>query len=123
MPVEPAGVVARHAERDRALSDGTRRRILDAVPANTSRAYARQWAAFTDWCAEHGRTELPATGETLAEYVAHLADAGRSPATIEQAVAAIRTAHRTAGHREQPDTEGARLVLRGHRRDRASTGR
>jgi len=48
---------------------------------------------------------------------------GRAPATIEQAVAAIRTAHRTAGHREQPDTEGARLVLRGHRRARAAGGR
>jgi len=107
---------------DTLLSDGTRRRILDAVPANTTRAYTRQWAAFTDWCIRQRRVDLPATGETLAEYVAHLADAGHAPATIEQALAAIRTAHRTAGHAGQPDTEGARLVLRGHRRQRASTG-
>jgi len=72
--------------------------------------------------AASGRAELPATAETLTEYVAHLADAGHAPATIEQAIAAIRTAHRTAGHRGQPDTEGARLVLRGHRRQRASAG-
>jgi len=120
--------LAGHPDADRSLSEGTQRRILAAVPANTSRAYARQWAAFTIWCAEQGRGTLPATAETLAEYVAHLADTPRrdgekrSPASIEQAIAAVRTAHRTAGYREQPDTEGARLVLRGHRRARAAGG-
>ena len=47
---------------------------------------------------------LPATAETLADYVAHLADAGRSASTIEQAMAAIRTRHRSAGHLHAPDT-------------------
>jgi len=83
---------------------------------------SRQWTAFTAWTAEHGRTAIPATTETLAEFVAHLSAAGRRRVTIEQAVAAIRTAHRTAGHREQPDTTAARLVLRGHRRQRADSG-
>ncbi|MGH3794358.1 MAG: tyrosine-type recombinase/integrase [Pseudonocardiaceae bacterium] len=118
--VEPATT---HTAADRAVSAGTRARILDAVPDNTRRAYTRQWDLFAGWCAAHGRAALPATGETLAEYVAALADAGRSPATIEQASAAIRTAHRTAGHHHQPDTRAARLVLRGHRRDRAESGR
>jgi len=112
---------ARHPARG--LSESTRARILAAVPDNTRRAYARQWDLFTDWCAEHGADPLPATGDTLADYTAHLADAGRSPATIEQATAAIRTAHRTAGYESQPDTRAARLVLRGHRRDRAESGR
>jgi len=122
-PIDQAGVPAGHTDADRFVSEATRRRIIDAVPANTTRAYGRQWAAFITWCAAVGRAALPATAETLAEYVGHLADAGRAPATIEQAVAAIRTAHRAAGHREQPDTEGARLVLRGHRRARAAGGR
>ena len=122
-PIDQAGVPAGHTDADRSVSEATRRRIIDAVPANTTRAYGRQWAAFITWCAAVGRAALPATAETLAEYVGHLADAGRAPATIEQAVAAIRTAHRAAGHREQPDTEGARLVLRGHRRARAAGGR
>jgi len=120
--LDQPGTLAEPADADRFVSDATRRRILDAVPANTVRAYGRQWAAFTAWCATTGRTELPATAATLTEYVAHLADAGHAPATIEQALAAIRTAHRTAGHRGQPDTEGARLVLRGHRRHLASAG-
>ncbi|MBA2694290.1 MAG: site-specific integrase, partial [Actinobacteria bacterium] len=120
--LDRAGALTGPADADRFVSDATRRRILDAVPANTVRAYTRQWAAFTTWCTASGRTGLPATAETLTEYVAHLADDGHAPATIEQALAAIRTAHRTAGHAGQPDTEGARLVLRGHRRQRASTG-
>jgi integrase len=112
----------RHSVADRAVSDRTRERILDAVPDATRRAYGRQWGLFETWCAEQGRSPLPATAETLAEYVGHLVDAGLAPTTVQQAVAAIRTAHRSAGHDGEPDTRGARLVLRGHRRERAAAG-
>jgi site-specific recombinase XerD len=122
VPANPGGALA-HTERDTAVSERTRARIADGVAANTRKAYGRQWLDFTAWCAEHERTALPATAETLAEYAAHLADLNRSPSTIEQALAAIRTAHRTAGHVGQPDTAAARLVLRSHRRQRAETGK
>ncbi len=85
--LDRAGALAGSTDADRFVSEQTRQRILNAVPANTVRAYTRQWAAFTTWCAASGRT-----------------------------------AHRTAGHAGQPDTEGARLVLRGHRRQLASAG-
>lgn len=111
-----------HTDADHAVSDRTRERIAAGVAANTTKAYGRQWTGFETWCAEHGRVPLPATAETAAEYVANLADAGQSPASIEQALAAIRTAHRAAGHRGVPDTTAARLVLRAHRRHRAETG-
>lgn len=118
--VEPADTLA---NADTSVSESTRRRIIDGVAANTRRAYSRQWNDFADWCAEHGRSSLPATPETLAEYTAHLADADKAPSTIEQALAAIRTAHKTAGHIGQPDTTAARLVLRSHRRERAQAGK
>lgn len=118
-----SGALITPAAADHAVSDRTRARIVDAVPDNTRRAYARQWDLFATWCAEHGRTALPATAETLAEYVGHLVDANLAPTTVQQAVAAIRTAHRAVGYRDQPDTEGARLVLRGYRRKRAAGGR
>jgi integrase len=108
---------------DSFLSDGTRERLERSVPENTKRAYARQWEAFTAWCASTGRTALPATAHTLAEYVSHLADLDRAPATMEQAVAAVRTAHRVAGHRGQPETDAALAVLKVHRRDRAAAGK
>lgn len=121
----PPGEPADHlpANRDTALSDGTRERLRRSVPANTRRAYSRQWATFTAWCTEHGRAQLPATPATLAEYVSHLADLDRAPATIEQAIAAIRTAHKAAGHTGQPDTAAALAVLKTHRRDRAAAGK
>jgi integrase len=108
---------------DRALSDRTRDRLERSVPENTRRAYARQWTQFANWCAAQGRTDLPATGHTLAEYASHLADLDRAPATIEQAVAAVRTAHRTAGYRQQPDTGDALAVLKVHKQDRAEAGK
>ena len=80
-----AGALTGHTDADLSVSETTRQRIIDSVPANTTRAYARQLAAFTTWCGARGRAALPATAETLAEYVAGLADADRSPATIEQA--------------------------------------
>lgn len=115
--------LALHTDVDRSVSERTRARILDAVPDNTRRAYERQWDGFAGWCAEHGRSPLPATAETLAEYVGELVDADLAPSTAQQAIAAIRTAHRSTGYDGEPDTRGARLVLRGHRRERAAAGR
>lgn len=111
-----------HTAADHALSDETRRLIADGVPANTRRAYARQWAAFTAWCTAQNRLALPATGATLAEYTAQLCAAGQAPASIEQALAAVRTMHRLSGHPNQPATEAARLALRSYKRHRAENG-
>jgi hypothetical protein len=79
---------------DHTVSAGTAARIAASVPEATRRAYAGDWERFTTWCATAGRSALPASPETLAEYVSALADAGKAPATITQAVASIRTAHR-----------------------------
>lgn len=111
------------AHPDSFISDTTRERLQRSVPENTQRAYNRQWRTFTDWCDGHGRSPLPATAQTLAEYVSHLADLDRAPSTVEQAIAAIRTAHRLAGHRGLPETDAALAVLKVHRRDRAATGK
>jgi integrase len=117
-----ASTAAAHGVLDYQVSEATRRRVAAGVAANTTTAYTRQWAAFTAWCAAAGRVALPATTETLAEYVTHLAELDQAPATIAQAVATIRTHHRLAGHPAQPDTEAARLVQRAHRRERADRG-
>lgn len=111
------------ADPDTAISSTTRDRLRRSVPVNTQLAYSRQWNAFTTWCTSTGRSSLPATPETLAEYVSATADLDRAPSTIEQAIAAIRTAHRIAGHRGQPDTDAALAVLKVHKRDRAAAGK
>ena len=47
---------------------------------NTRRAYRAEVAAFTDWCAAHGQTALPASPETVAAFLAAEAGGG-SPST------------------------------------------
>ena len=121
---------------DSALSEDARRLIAEAMSPNTRRAYGRIWdgrsspdgplpeqmeaRGFVGWCVTSGRSPMPATPETLAEYVAHLCTEGKAPATIEQVISAIHTVHRKFGHgREYPSAEQAREVLRGYRRNLA----
>lgn len=117
-PIAPHSITRTDLE----LSARTVDRMERSIPANTRRAYDRQWGQFAAWCASHGRTPMPCTRETLAEYVSSLVDLDRAPATIEQAIAAVRTAHRMSGHPTLPDTEQARAVLKVHKRERAERG-
>lgn len=131
-PVETSAV----SVGDRALSPATQARLRASITPNTLRAYGRIWdgrptpaapmpvppSGFVGWCLRAERTPMPATPETLAEYVSHLCDEGKAPSTIEQAIAAIRTMHRHAGHPETPAAEQALAVLKSHRRFRADLG-
>lgn len=119
--IEAAPVTTVDSERH--LSASTLDRMERSIPTETRRAYERQWRAFATWCAEQGRSALPATPETLTEYVNSLADAGRAPSTIEQAMATVRRVHRDSGYAGTPDTEDARKVLKTYKRDRAVAGK
>lgn len=114
-------VKAAYTDTDRALSASALARIDGSTPNNTQRCYAGQWERYSAWCAAQGRVAVPTTSETIAEYVAHLADLDRAPATITQALAAIRALHREAGA-QLPDSAMARKILRGHRRNRTQKG-
>ncbi|MFI7451385.1 tyrosine-type recombinase/integrase [Nonomuraea sp. NPDC049714] len=111
-----------YTDADFTISDSTRVRLADSVPLNTRRAYERQWRLFIDWCAAAGRVALPATAQTYTDYVSHLADSGMAPATIEQAMGAIRSCHTSAGHEGQPHSKAALRVLRQYKRRRAENG-
>ncbi len=114
VPVDPGN--------DNTVSASTAARIEAGTAESTRRAYARQWREFTAWAAEQGRTALPASDATLAEYASHLCDRGLAPGSVEQGVACIRRAHRDAGHPGRPDTRGAQKVIRSHRRWWAEQG-
>jgi site-specific recombinase XerD len=77
----------------------------------------RNAAAFAKLLATYGALHAIA-----AEYVDHLANAGKAPNTIERALAAVAVAHRAAGA-GQLATEAARDVLRTYRRESADAGR
>jgi integrase len=62
----------------------------------TRRAYASDWRSFDAWCTAAGLPCLPAAPETVALYIAALAEKHR-PATISRNMAAIAAAHKALG--------------------------
>jgi site-specific recombinase XerD len=91
---------------------------------STLRAYSSSWRRFTAWNSatnnqleEHGYCgTLPATYTVVAAYIAHLADTGSKPATIQRALSAIAAYHRAAGHQDPTKHDGVREALKGIRR-------
>ena len=61
----------------------------------TVRAYAGDWALFTDWCHTTGNWELPANPATL---IAFLTDCPAALATLRRRVAAIDHRHTANEH-------------------------
>jgi integrase len=64
---------------------------------NMRRAYRAAVARFTDWCAAHGQTALPAAPETVAAFLAAEARAELAVNTLRLRHAAIRYLHLLAG--------------------------
>lgn len=93
---------------------------LKAKAANTVRAYRADWRDFAAWCEERGLQPLPAAPETVALYVAHLADAGRKASTIQRRLSAISQAHQAAGHESPTKSAAVRAVWAGIRRERGT---
>lgn len=132
VPVEDAEIVddrPSRVERDQQVSDETAADLKRATAANTDRAYARWWRMALDWCEQEGRTPLPMTAQTVAEFIGHLKRSvspktGKpySPASLDQALSAIRTAHFRAGFEGQPYSRAARDIIKVHRQDRARDG-
>ncbi|HEY1245451.1 MAG TPA: tyrosine-type recombinase/integrase [Hyphomicrobiaceae bacterium] len=86
-----------------ALVERAKDYMAEALSERTREAYGRWWRVFTAWCDRHGRQALPASPETIAAWLTALADGtdtGRplARASINQALAAVTLAHRSAGH-------------------------
>jgi integrase len=84
-----------------AISPDVRERVSRYVNAskakNTKLAYGTAWAAFERYCDEHACQALPALSMTIAGYITHLADTGKSVSTISVALSAIGFYHDTIG--------------------------
>jgi site-specific recombinase XerD len=82
----------------------------------TRRAYRTDFEIFRAWCNERKVAELPATAEAVAAFIAFEASRAIKPSTIARRVAAIRYAHKLAGHESPTNAESVRATLRGIRR-------
>jgi integrase len=85
---------------------------LQGAP-NTARAYAGDWRRFTEWCTEHGQVALPASVDTLAGFVTHLAEAGKKVSTIQRSCAAISKAHALRDLASPTDDKKFKVLLDG----------
>ncbi|TDC51439.1 integrase [Actinomadura sp. KC345] len=110
---------------DQVLSPEAAARVAAGLAGNTTRAYTRHWATFTRWCELTGRTPLPATRETLAEYVHHLAGntttqygTPPAPSTVDTMLSCVQAAHKLAGL--DCDARLARTALRAYRQERVT---
>src|ERR1700690_3576747 len=84
--------------------------LTGAYSANTVRAYRADFNAFEAWCKQEKRSSLPASPDTLAAYVAAIANA-KSPATIQRHVTGIGRIHRLLGEADPSKNDGVALAL------------
>ena len=64
-----------------------------AYSANTIRSYRADFTIFEAWCRQEGLTALPATPETVAEFVLAQSKSA-APATVSRRRASIAKIHR-----------------------------
>jgi len=82
----------------------------------TRRAYRSDFEIFRQWCAARQISALPASAECVAAFLAHEVENGKRPSTIGRRLAAIRYAHKLAGHLVPTDDERVKATVRGIRR-------
>ena len=85
---------ASFAEAEAAAADYRRA----ARAENTRRAYRAAVARFTEWCAAHRQTALPASPQTVAAFLAAEAGQGLAVNTLRLRHAALRYLHLLAGY-------------------------
>src|SRR6266581_521219 len=118
-PVEPdfgpQTAPARLAEAAERVEDYAGR----SKSAATIRAYASGWRDFLSFCAHRDLSALPAAEQTVASYLADLADRGAKAATIARRLVVISQAHRGA---DLPSPTTSSLVRRVHAGVRRTIG-
>lgn len=122
---EPVPVPGGYTDADFSVSDAAAARLVAAPAENTRLAHARDWREFAGWCAGRGRVPLPATTQTMLEYVTWLIEEREpklAPSSIERAMGSVRAVHSKHGYDDQPGVKPARAVLRAWRRQWADAG-
>ena len=88
--------------------------------AATRLAYRSDFELFRSWCEMKSVSALPAVPETVAAFLAAEAGRGIKSSTIGRRLAAIRYAHKLAGHEPPTNSEVVKATLRGIRRTASS---
>lgn len=101
---------------DLTLAEAVKERILATThAANTLRAYRYSWRMFQRWCADAGKSALPATPQTCLDHAAWCIAQGYRLATVALRMKAANYAHRQSGC-ASPIDDSVWLFLRNARR-------
>jgi len=73
--------------------------------------YASDWRAFTAWCGQANLTALPASVETVSNYLLDLLRRGRKVTTATRHASGIAHQHRTHGHPSPCGLDVRQLLL------------
>ena len=111
LPMAPGGPALPAADVEAAAAYAKAEKAV-----GTRQAYKTDFAIFRTWCADRGASALPADPATVAAFLAWEANRRTRPSTIGRRVAAIRYAHKLAGHEVPTDDERVRATVRGIRR-------
>ena len=94
---------------------------LESHAPATRRAYDVAWRQFAEWCQLQGYRAFPADSGTVAAYLTHRANEGRSTATLKVDRAGIRYFHETRGRDSPTQSAGISRVFRGLARRAAAS--
>ena len=90
---------------------------VDPLDPAAKRAYSAQWDLFLKWAEDEGESSLPATSETVVDYIVEKASDGVNLATLYHAAGGISDAHRTAGLSDPVGSQAVRSALADVERD------
>ncbi len=122
--VSGPGAVGGYGVADFEVPDETAALISEAVPENTAIAYRSRWRSFEQWCGRSARVAIPATPQTVAAYLTHLASERRLKATsVDAHLTAIRWVHRGAGAVVPDGLTARKVVVAAQRREAMRDGR
>lgn len=92
-----------------ALSQKSKQRLEKAKADNTIKAYSADWRDFADWCSYHKEQSLPASPETIVNYINDLADDAKAN-TVSRRITAISENHIAAGYDRENNPAKAGIV-------------
>lgn len=94
--------------------------IEQAKSLNTIKAYRTDFAAFTEWCETYGLTPLPATPQTVANYLTESVENGTKVSTLTRRISSISQAHQAANIESPTHSMIVRSVMAGIRRNKGT---
>jgi site-specific recombinase XerD len=100
-----------------AISEEVQAFLGNSISKNTKRSYAAQWAMFIAWAERVNQQSLPASGNTVAAYLAYRALNGAKANCLGSMKAAIRMYHAGAGFDDPTGGAIVRQTLKGIRRE------